>query len=206
MLEQVSGKLGLMGTDCHRIGRCRVRIIEDYYRSTKIIGSVVPGRNPDMPGSLLANMRWGEERDSAEIRAIEKVKLAEEVRNQKRQEAQMLSEVLLDSEVKLGQLFDKIPTNQGKRTDIELIKYLERVRNYIPRYDLRAELGLRNPSNLGEKSNDLVVSSRQKHNGMSWSADGSFALASVCAASANGEIINWVQSSSLSFKFVQKSA
>ena len=88
----------------------------------------------------------------------------------------------------------------------DFIKYLERVRNYIPRYDLRAALGLRNSSNLGEKSNDLVVSSRQKHNGMSWSADGSFALASVCAASANGEIINWVQSSSLSFKFVQKSA
>ena len=32
----------------------------------------------------------------------------------------MLSEILLDAEVRLGELFAKIPTNQGKRTDVEL--------------------------------------------------------------------------------------
>ena len=46
----------------------------------------------------------------AEIRAIEKIKLAEEVIKQKKQEAQILSEVLLDAEVRLGELFKQIPT------------------------------------------------------------------------------------------------
>ena len=45
----------------------------------------------------------------AEIRAIDKVHLATEVRNQKREEARMLSEALLDAEVKLGELSKEIP-------------------------------------------------------------------------------------------------
>jgi hypothetical protein len=45
----------------------------------------------------------------AEIRAIDKLQLAEEVRNQKRDEAKMLSEALLDAEVRLGELFKEIP-------------------------------------------------------------------------------------------------
>jgi len=45
----------------------------------------------------------------AEIRAIEKIKVAEEVIKQKKQEAQILSEVLLDAEVRLGELFKDIP-------------------------------------------------------------------------------------------------
>ena len=45
----------------------------------------------------------------AEIRAIDKVHLAEEVRNQKRDEARMLSEALLDAEVRLGDLLKQIP-------------------------------------------------------------------------------------------------
>ena len=55
----------------------------------------------------------------AEIRAIDKLKLAEEVRTQKREEAKMLSEAILDAEVRLGQLFKNIPTEAGKRTDIQ---------------------------------------------------------------------------------------
>jgi hypothetical protein len=47
-----------------------------------------------------------------------------------------------------------------------LTDYLNRVRECIPCHALRKELGLRNSSNKGEKSNDLVVASRQKHNGM----------------------------------------
>jgi len=81
----------------------------------------------------------------------------------------------------------------------EFINYLTRVSIYIPCYALRKNLALRNSSNLGEKANDLVVSSRQKHNGMSWSADGSSALASVCAASVNSEIDSWLRNSSLNF-------
>lgn len=49
----------------------------------------------------------------AEIRAIDKLQLAEEVRNQKKSEAQMLSEALLDAEVKLGELLKKIPKTSG---------------------------------------------------------------------------------------------
>ncbi len=62
----------------------------------------------------------------------------------------------------------------------------------MPCYALRKELGLRNSSNLGEKANDIVVSSRQKHNGMSWSGDGSIAFATVAAAAYNDEINRWI--------------
>jgi len=55
----------------------------------------------------------------AEIRAIGKLNLAQEVRNQKREEAQMLSEALLDAEVRLGELLKQIPKQPGVRTDIE---------------------------------------------------------------------------------------
>jgi len=82
----------------------------------------------------------------------------------------------------------------------KLIEYFERVRAYVPVYALRRELGLRNSSNLGEKSNDLIVSSRQKHNGMSWSDDGSHAFASVSAVSCNNELQQWLHHNSLSFK------
>ncbi len=66
------------------------------------------------------------------------------------------------------------------KTDLQkLIDYLKRNRVYIPCYAVREILGLRNSSNIGEKMNDLVVSDRQKHNGMSWSNPGSVALASI---------------------------
>lgn len=55
----------------------------------------------------------------AEIRAIDKVQLAEEVREQKKEEAQMLAEALLDAEVKIGDLLKQIPKAQGTRTDIK---------------------------------------------------------------------------------------
>lgn len=54
----------------------------------------------------------------AEIRAIDKLNLAQEVRDQKREEAMMLSEALLDAEVKLGDLLKLIPKTPGLRTDI----------------------------------------------------------------------------------------
>lgn len=55
----------------------------------------------------------------AEIRAIDKLNLAEEVRSQKREEAQMLSEALLDAEVRIGELLKQIPTASGARTDLQ---------------------------------------------------------------------------------------
>jgi len=83
----------------------------------------------------------------------------------------------------------------------DLIGYLERNRPYIPCYSVRKQLGLPNSSNRGEKANDLVVSARQKHNGMSWSKPGSVALAAVTALVRNGEYKCWFQTGTLSFAF-----
>ena len=55
----------------------------------------------------------------AEIRAINKLKLAEDVHKQKQEEAAMLAEALLDAEVRLGELLKQIPKKQGKRTDLQ---------------------------------------------------------------------------------------
>lgn len=49
----------------------------------------------------------------AEIRAIEKVGLAQEVREQKLREAQDISEAVLDAEVRIGELMAKVPKGSG---------------------------------------------------------------------------------------------
>ena len=82
-----------------------------------------------------------------------------------------------------------------------LIGYLERNRPYLPCYAVRKQLGLRNSSNRGEKANDLIVSDRQKHNGMSWSKPGSAALAAVAALAKNQEYKRWFQTGTLLFSF-----
>lgn len=56
----------------------------------------------------------------AEIRAIDKVGLAEEVRRQKLDEAQDISEAVLDAEVRIGELMASVPKSQGQRTDLQL--------------------------------------------------------------------------------------
>jgi hypothetical protein len=81
-----------------------------------------------------------------------------------------------------------------------LIGYFERNRSNIPCYAARKHLCLRNSSNIGEKMNDLVVSERQKHNGMSWSKGGSVALASVTALVRNKEYTKWFDSQDIDFK------
>lgn len=45
------------------------------------------------------------------------MQIAEEVRNQKKEEAQLLAEALLDAEVKLGELFQQLPKAQGFASD-----------------------------------------------------------------------------------------
>jgi len=55
----------------------------------------------------------------AEIRAIDKLGLGKEVRQQKLDEGQMIAEALLDAEVRLGELTREIPKASGARTDIE---------------------------------------------------------------------------------------
>lgn len=63
----------------------------------------------------------------ASIRAIDKLQLAEDVWEQKQEEAQMLGEALLDAEVKIGDLLKQIPKAQGKRTDITSMHQCEQV-------------------------------------------------------------------------------
>jgi hypothetical protein len=90
-----------------------------------------------------------------------------------------------------------------------LINYLDRNSSCIPCYALRKKLGLRISSNPVEKANDLVVSSRQKHHGMSWSADGSTSLATLTTVRRNCEDKNWLLNHDIRFQFdagVQKPA
>ena len=70
----------------------------------------------------------------AEIRAIDKVQLAEEVREQKKEEAQMLAEALLDAEVRIGDLLKQIPKASGKRTDITSSQQCEKVSNTFSQF------------------------------------------------------------------------
>lgn len=56
----------------------------------------------------------------AEIRAINKVGLAQEVYQQKLAEAQDIADAVLDAEVRMGQLTAAIPKAQGQRNDTEL--------------------------------------------------------------------------------------
>ena len=72
---------------------------------------------PDNLQDLSAFVLVGREKLTAvraEIRAIEKLELAEEVRQQKREEARMLGEALLDAEVRIGELTKRIPKGSGR--------------------------------------------------------------------------------------------
>jgi len=83
----------------------------------------IENRLPDTMRELARFVLVGREKYNAvraEIRAIEKLELAQEVREQKRMEAKMIAEAVIDAEIRLGELFKEIPTKQGRRTDIEL--------------------------------------------------------------------------------------
>lgn len=82
----------------------------------------------------------------------------------------------------------------------KLIAYLERNTPYIPCYAIRKELNLCNSSAIGEKMNDLVVAERQKHNGMSWSKNGSVAVASITSLKKNKEFEKWFEEKDIEFK------
>ena len=86
-----------------------------------------------------------------------------------------------------------------KKSQVRNAVKIEELKDYIRRkspnltcYALRHELKLRISSNRVEKANDLVVATRQKHNGMSWSRNGSGALAVITATMINGEMERWL--------------
>jgi len=101
----------------------------------------------------------------------------------------------------LGQLDPETIKREDAREG--LIASLERNKPYIPCYAVRKELGLRNSSNRGEKANDLVVSERQKHNGMSWSPEGSVGLAAVTALVRNQEQDIWFDQNIVPFELAR---
>ena len=81
----------------------------------------------------------------------------------------------------------------------EQIGYLERKKEMIKCYAVRAKLELRNSSNPVEKENDILVAQRQKHNGMSWSKNGSGSLAAIKMAFQNGYEDIWFHQEQISF-------
>lgn len=87
----------------------------------------------------------------------------------------------------------------------EAIEYLDRKKPFACCYALRSILGYHNSSNPAEKANDLVVANRQKHNGMSWSGDGSSSLALITASIKNGELDSFLRDHTLSFSMSQES-
>ena len=118
----------------------------------------------------------------------------------------LLSPVLWMGDVKAAiSMLEGLPDDlvRSRNEVFRLIEYLKRNESYIPCYMMRAKLGLWNSSNRVENANGRVVSFRQKARGMSWSREGSVALASVSAANINGELINWSGSRTLDFKLTQ---
>lgn len=107
---------------------------------------------------------------------------------------------LVDSAVEYLRQIDKNLVKNEEALQ-KLITYLQRNTPYIPCYAVRKILELRNSSNIGEKMNDLLVSERQKHNGMSWSRNGSVALASITALVRNGELERWLEINEIEFRF-----
>ena len=97
---------------------------------------------------------------------------------------------------------DALPAEYVKSADwlVKFKDFLDRNRVNILCYAMRKKLKLRISSNLGEKANDRVVS-RQKHNGMAWSKEGSIGLAGLCAAHINGEMADWLHGQSIRIAF-----
>ena len=77
----------------------------------------------------------------AQIRAIDKLSLAQEVRDQKREEAQMLSGALLDAEARLGDLLKTIPKASGGDRKSEDFKFRSGAEFEKPKAQVIAELG-----------------------------------------------------------------
>lgn len=98
------------------------------------------------------------------------------------------------------------PSAVKNQKQLEAIKaYLDRKSPYVYCFALRKQLGLINSSNQGEKSNDLVVASRQKHNGMSWCDSGSANMGNITLIIVNQEDTSWYSERTLPFTMVSPS-
>jgi len=69
---------------------------------------------------------------------------------------------------------------------------------------MRRKLKLPNSSNPVERCNNLVTARRQKHHGMSWSKNGSYALTALSAVTLNNATVQWVEHRKLPLTWVKK--
>jgi hypothetical protein len=80
----------------------------------------------------------------------------------------------------------------------EMIAYLERKKPNITCHAARRSRNLRISSNTSEKANDCLAAQRQKHNGMSWSFEGSGAIALLTTLKMNNTLDSWLHDNQLS--------
>lgn len=84
--------------------------------------------------------------------------------------------------------------------------YLERNRKWLPCYAMRSKLKLPNSSNPVERCNNLVTAKRQKHHGMSWSENGSYALTALNSVTINNATKQWVEDRTIPFTLMARAA
>jgi hypothetical protein len=97
-----------------------------------------------------------------------------------------------------GELDQALAVLAGVREEVrnpkwidDMVKYLEKRREYLPNYSARHAAGLWIASNRVEKWNDWAVSDRCQRRGMSWAETGVLSLAVFQAARYNGELETW---------------
>ncbi|GHU24492.1 hypothetical protein FACS1894172_17650 [Spirochaetia bacterium] len=103
-------------------------VIDEDMRTRELPGStdlaqVKQSRLPATIEELTSFVLIGREKLNAvraAMRAIEKLDVAVDVRRQRLEEAQAFGELLLDAEVRLGELFKALPKAKGIRTDLKL--------------------------------------------------------------------------------------
>jgi len=80
----------------------------------------------------------------AEIRAIEKLKLADEVRAQKIEEAQYIAEAVLDAEVRVGELLKTVPKASGgdRKSNNFKSSSADTFENDTPKQQTQSEIGI----------------------------------------------------------------
>lgn len=83
----------------------------------------------------------------------------------------------------------------------ELYSYFTRKGKYVPCYAVRKELGLVNSSNCVEQTNNVMIATRQKNNGMSWSTEGSLAIAVLTMLKRNGTLDFYITTGEVNFNF-----
>ena len=97
----------------------------------------------------------------------------------------------------LSELPESAVKNKAHLKDV--IDYLERKKEGITTLSIRRWLVMKIGSRDVEKDNDIIVASRQKHNGMSWNMEGSSNLSALTAMIRNGQMNSFLIGQKLNF-------